>query len=176
MKLHKPAIISRSDGSVREAIAPTDPGHLELPIAGRAVCLVGVSRFSPYLRLHFWGSAVAGSTTGPDYTLQVGGPLRIVGRDREWSIAGDSSADPALLLLVDKTVERASASADGGLAVDFTDGYRLVVPPDDYEAWQLDGDDGTLYVSVAGGGLAIWDASTEREGLPQPAVREPQDA
>lgn len=31
-------------------------GGIELPISERSVSLVGVSRFSPLLRLHFWGS------------------------------------------------------------------------------------------------------------------------
>jgi hypothetical protein len=48
-----------------------------LPLSGRVVCLVAVSRFVPFLRLHFWGSGVPNSSTGPDYTLQIEGPMTI---------------------------------------------------------------------------------------------------
>jgi hypothetical protein len=66
--------------------------------------------------------------------------------------------DPTYLRLVDKSVRRAQALEGGGLEIDFSDGDRLTVPPGQYEAWQLDGDDGSSYVSVAGGGLAVWEA------------------
>ena len=131
-------------------------GDVELPIAGRSVSVVGISRFAPLLRLHFWPSG------DPDreYTLQIDGPLRIVSTTREWMIDPEAGPDPAYLLLVDKTVSRAIASHDGSLHVEFTDGDRMRVPPDQYEPWQLSGDDGTLIVSVAGGGLSIWSPTT----------------
>lgn len=123
------------------------------------MCAVAVSRFAPYLRLHFWGAGVPNSAPGPDYTLQISGPLRFVASDREWSIDPEAGPDPAYLRLVAKTVARALASDDGSLEVEFTDGDRLAVAPDVYEPWQLDGDDGSLVVSVAGGGLSAWDAT-----------------
>jgi hypothetical protein len=131
---------------------------MDLPIASRVVCSVEVSRFTPFLRLHFWGDA-PDSPPGPDYTLQIEGPLRISSADGEQSIDPTAAANPAYLRFVVKRVARAVASKDGGLDVAFTDGERLIIPPDDYEPWQLSGDDGSLIVSVAGGGLAVWPPS-----------------
>ena len=133
---------------------------MNLPIEGRVVCSVEVSGFVPFLRLHFWGTpGVPNSTTGPDYTLQIEGPLRIDVGGTVWNIVPESGADPAYLRLIDKKVARAIAAVDGGLDVVFTDGDRLVIPPHAYEPWQLSGDDESLVVSVAGGGLAVWDGS-----------------
>ena len=129
-------------------------GPVELPIAGRVVCTVAVSRFTPYLRLHFWGNA-PDSTTGPNYTLQIEGPFRLATAEREWNIDPEVGADPAYLRLVEKKVAHAVASDDGSLDLAFTDGDHLVIPADVYEPWQLSGDDGSLIVSVAGGGLAV---------------------
>jgi hypothetical protein len=146
-----------SNGVVREAKALLDLGPHELPIAGRVVCAVAVSRFVPFLRLHFWGAGVPDSTPGPDYTLEIEGPLRIITAEREWSIVPQAGPDRAYMLLVTKKVTRARAFDDGGLEVDFSDGDRLLVPPHEYEPWQLNGEDDSLFVSVAGGGLAVWD-------------------
>ena len=150
--------IIQSDGVVRESKVLRDPGPHELPLAGRVVCAVAVSRFVPFLRLHFWGEGVPDSTPGPDYTLEIEGPLRIVTAGREWSIVPQAGPDAAYLGLVSKTIGRAVAFDDGGLQVEFTDGDSLVVPPHEYEPWQLNGEDDSLFVSVAGGGLAVWDA------------------
>lgn len=152
------ASIVTYDGVVRDAKVRPDPGPHELPIAGRVVCSVAVSRFVPFLRLHFWGAGIPDSAPGPDYTLQVEGPLRIITPSTEWNIDPGAGPDPAYLLLVSKKVAHAFTSDDGGLAVDFTDGDRLIVPPHEYEPWQLNGEDDSLFVSVAGGGLAVWDA------------------
>jgi hypothetical protein len=137
---------------------------MELPIAGRAVCAVALSRFTPFLRLHFWGDA-PDSTAGPDYTLQVEGPLRMTTGEREWSIDQAAAAHPAYLRLVEKKVARAVASDDGRLDVMFTDGDHLIIPPDVYEPWQLSGDDGSLIVSVAG---AVSSCGVLRVTFPHP--------
>jgi hypothetical protein len=124
---------------------------------------VEVSRFTPFLRLHFWGTpGVPDSTTGPDYALQIEGPLRVVVGGTVWNIDPQTGADPVYLRLVDKKVSRAVAAIDGALDVVFTDDDRLIVPPYEFEPWQLSGDDGSLVVSVAGGGLAVWDGTADR--------------
>ena len=151
-------LLITSDGA-RKGTEITD-GQIDLPIADRVVCAVAVSRFTPYLRLHLWGANVPDSASGPDFTLQIEGPLRIVTKEREWTIDPESGPDPAYLRLVTKTISRATAWADGSLEVGFTDGDRLLVPPFEYEPWQLNGDDGSLVVSAAGGGLAVWSAAT----------------
>jgi hypothetical protein len=115
--------------------------------------MVAVSRWTPYLRLHFWGMH---PHPGPDFTLEIDGPFRFVSSGSESFIDPAVGPDAAYLLLVDKRVERAVASSDGGLELAFSDGDRLIIPPHRYEPWQLNGDDGYLVVSVAGGGLAIW--------------------
>jgi hypothetical protein len=152
------AALILSNAVVRQAKVLPNPGPHELPIAGRAVCAVAVSRFVPFLRLHFWGFGVPASTPGPDYTLEIDGPLQIITAERERTIDPQAGPDAAYLLLLSKTVAQAFASDEGGLAVDFTDGDKLVVPPHTYEAWQMNCEDDSLFVSVAGGGLAVWDA------------------
>ena len=154
----RPSLIRQSDGTVRESTVLGDPGHLALPIDDRVVCAVGVSRFDPFLRLEFWEDA-PDSAPGSHYTLAIGGPLRIVTATQEWSIDPRVGPDAAYLLLVTKKVARAFASDDGGLEVEFSDGDRLVVPPFEYEPWHLEGEDGSLFVSDAGGGLSVWDAN-----------------
>ncbi len=148
-------LLIAADGSIREGSDPTED-QIDLPIGGRAVSAVAVSRFVPFLRLHFWGREVSGS----DFELQIDGQLRIVASGRDRTIDPESGPDPAYLLLVDKTVSSAVANADGSLDVEFTDGDRLLVAPGQYEPWQLNGDDGTLVVSVAGGGLSVWEADS----------------
>lgn len=129
-----------------------EEGRLSLPITGRDVSLVAVSRWTPYLRLHFWGNP------GPDFTLEIEGPFRLVTSGTESLIDPQGGPDPAYLRFVDKSVQHAVASRDGGLEVAFRDGDRLLISPGPYEPWQLNGDDGYLVVSVAGGGLSIWSA------------------
>ena len=83
---------------------------------------------------------------------------------QEWRIDREAGQDPAYLSVVDKKVARAVASDNGELAIEFTDADHLIVSSDVYEPWQLNGDDGSLIVSVAGGGLAVWNASGDTSG------------
>ena len=76
------------------------------------------------------------------------------GAEREIDLGEE--ADPACLRLLGKTVSRAVAFEDGRLHIDFVGGDVLTVEPSAYEPWQLNGSDGSLVVSVAGGGLAVW--------------------
>lgn len=131
--------------------------EIDLPIANFAVSVVAVSRFLPFLRIHFYGhDGPNGQPNSPGFNLSVEGPMVIVTKSSAHRIDPTAGEDPAYLSLVTKTVLRAIASSDGGLVVTFTDGDRLEVPPFDYEPWQLAGDDGSLVVSVAGGGVAVW--------------------
>jgi hypothetical protein len=124
-------------------------GDVSLPINGRDVSQVAISRFTPFLRIHFWHP-------GPEFTLEIEGSFRLVSSGVESLIDPERGPDPTYLTLVDKTVAHAIARRDGGLEVTFSDGDRLIIPPDRYEPWQLNGNNGYLVVSVAGGGLAIW--------------------
>ena len=138
-------------------------GDINLPIANWNVSVVAVSRFLPFLRLPFHGhGGPDGRPNSPGYNLSVEGPMVIVANSSEHRVDPAAGEDPVYLSLVTKTVERATASSDGGLRIVFTDGDRLEVPPFQYEPWQLAGDDGSLVVSVAGGGLALWDPQSTR--------------
>jgi hypothetical protein len=130
----------------------------ELPIAGRNVSSLALSRFTPFLRLHFWGHEIDGSTPGPDFTFEIEGPFRLSSNTTTTEVDPETAIHPVVLDLMHKQVERALAFDDGTAVIEFVDGAVLTVPPDQYEAWQLNGDSGELFVSVAGGGLAIWGA------------------
>ena len=143
----------------------TSNGDIDLPIANWAVSVVAVSRFLPFLRLHFYGhDSPNGEPNSLGYNLSVEGPMVIVANSSEHRIDPAAGEDPAYLSLVTKTVLRATASRDGGLVIVFTDDDRLEVPQFQYEPWQLAGDDGSLVVSVAGGGLALWDPDPTKLG------------
>ncbi|OZF45426.1 hypothetical protein CH291_18230 [Rhodococcus sp. 14-1411-2a] len=73
---------------------------------------------------------------------------------------------PHTLLPEDSTVQRligrlvayAYASDDGGLLMEFADRASLVVPSNpDFEGWTVAAPEGFKAVSVAGGGLTVWD-------------------
>ena len=66
---------------------------------------------------------------------------------------------PQACVLFGKTILDAVGHKDGSLHLSFTDGCKLVVPPDqNYEAWDASADDGFLVVSIPGGGLTTWSA------------------
>jgi hypothetical protein len=132
---------------------------IELPIADREVWRVSVSRYVPYLRIEFLGEGISGSATGPDYSLIIDGPLRLMSKGRVVEVDPSTGPDPIYLGFVEKRVRRAIAGQDGSLTVEFADGDVLSVAPDRYEPWQLEPlkGDGMMIVSVAGGGLATWD-------------------
>lgn len=57
-----------------------------------------------------------------------------------------------------RQVVRAYASGDGDLRIEFADRASPVVPFDpDFEAWTVAAPEGFKAVSVAGGGLTVWD-------------------
>src|SRR5919198_1404718 len=126
---------------------------MELPLRGRTVSEVAWSVGGLWLR--FWGGGVAGATTGPDFGLHIEGSFRLVGP--ESVTEGDPRTPETWWFgLVKRRVSEADAFDDGALVVRFDDGDRLEIPPREFEAWQLEGNDGELVVSVAGGGLAAW--------------------
>jgi len=57
-----------------------------------------------------------------------------------------------------RQVTLAHASEDGDLRIEFADRTSLVVPFDpDFEAWTVAAPQGFKAVSLAGGGLTVWD-------------------
>jgi hypothetical protein len=133
-------------------------GPLDLPVAGRPVSAVSISQFAPRLRLLFSGDG-SDSISGTGYRLQIAGRVRITTAPNEWGVDPEEEPDPAYLRPVAKKVARAVASDDGSLDVAFTDEDHLIIPAAVYEPWQLNGEEGSLIVSVAGGGLAVWKPS-----------------
>ncbi|WP_394855448.1 DUF6188 family protein [Rhodococcus cercidiphylli] len=68
------------------------------------------------------------------------------------------SEDSTVQRLIGRLVAYACASDDGGLLMEFADRASLVVPFDpDFEAWTVAAPEGFKAVSVAGGGLTVWD-------------------
>lgn len=153
-----PSIIDQ-DGARLGRVPKED---IDLPIANWAVSVVELSRL-PFLRLRFAAQDSPDQEEKQGYTLAVEGSMLIVVNGTEHWIDPPPGGDPAYFALALKTVLSAVASQDGGLVVVFTDGDRLEVPRDDhYEPWQLAGDDGSLVVSSAGGGLAVWGADPRK--------------
>lgn len=133
-----------------------------MPLSGRPVDRVDVSRLVPKLRLEFWNhghGAEKDRSPGPlEYHLIIEGPFTLASSDGSVNVDPETGPDPTYLRLVDKTVLRARAFGDGGLRVEFVDGDVLSVSPHRHEPWQLEPVDGAgmRVVSVAGGGLAVW--------------------
>ncbi|UIJ33958.1 DUF6188 family protein [Allobranchiibius sp. GilTou73] len=87
--------------------------------------------------------------------------LKLTRPDREVAVldARDLDSEQGLLdVLLGRAVDQATADeVTGSLAVIFANGVRLDVAADpDYEAWSLVGRDGSLVVSLPGGGLSRW--------------------
>jgi hypothetical protein len=85
------------------------------------------------------------------------------GQDEAWVSAG--IGDDVMTELVEREapVQRAVASADSMLRIDFEGGVSVVSPPaHDAEAWEVRGPGHVLVVALPGGGEpAIWDSSSE---------------
>jgi hypothetical protein len=58
-------------------------------------------------------------------------------------------------------VDELTATSDGVLRLQTQRGTIKIVPPGEYEAWELDGEDSTLSVFAvgAGGSLAVWETA-----------------
>lgn len=132
-----------------------------LPIVGRRVAKVSFAYVVPYLTLDLPAWTAEGESERPDYVLQIDGGLRFTDSGAEHEVEPEGEPDAVCLLLLRKTVSRALAFDDGKLHVEFEDGDVLTVEPSPYEPWQVNGSDGSLVVSVAGGGLAVWGPSGE---------------
>lgn len=127
---------------------------MDLPLKGRAAELVTFSPFSLWVR--FPDPAAPDTSPGTDYVLRIDGPFRLVQPAATIEVDPEAGANAVYLGLLQRVVHEAIAAEDGSLAIAFADGDRLEIPSDVYEPWQLTGKGQTL-VSVAGGGLALWD-------------------
>jgi hypothetical protein len=121
---------------------------MNLPLGEREVSRIAFTAGS--LWLEFWGQ--------PDYFLHLEGVFRLIYPTKAVLIDPAAGPSEAYLSLVAARVSTSKASDDGSLDIVFADGRRLEVSPAAYEPWQLTAPDGFEVVSVAGGGLAVWDA------------------
>jgi hypothetical protein len=124
----------------------------DLPIAGRVVNEVAWTSGGLWLR--FWFPRT-------EYGLHIEGEFRVV----TGGVARHN--DPrtpheSWFGLCNRTIRTAEAADDGALTIRFMDGGELLIAPGRYEPWRLEGEDGELFVSVAGGGLAIWERQTPK--------------
>lgn len=96
-------------------------------------------------------------------------------QDEAWVSAGIGDDVMTELVVREARVERAVATDESTLQIDFDGGVSVVSPPaDDAEAWEVRGPGHVLVVALPGGGEpAIWDSSSEirviRPGDPLPA-------
>jgi hypothetical protein len=125
-----------------------------LPIVGRRIDEVGYGVGGLWLRFFL---------PGDEYGLHIEGPFQLVASGATMEL--DPRA-PAMVWfsLAGRVVEAAEAKAEGSLQIRFSDGSQLNVPSHRYEAWQLEGPDGELFVSVAGGGFAVWTRNPRSPG------------
>jgi hypothetical protein len=119
----------------------------ELPIVGRTIDEVGYGIGGLWLR--FW------MPVSSEYGLHIEGPFSLIA-DGATVQLDPKAPDLVWFSLVGRTVDAAEADLQGSLQIRFSGGSQLNVPSYRYEAWQLEGPDGLLFVSVAGGGLAVW--------------------
>jgi hypothetical protein len=121
---------------------------MDMPLVGRVVSRVAFTHGN--LWLEFWGS--------PDYTLHIEQQFSLTSGRHAVTVDPQQGPNPAYLGLIGRSVATAAATDDGALVLTFGDGARIDIAPGLYEPWQLTADDGFEVVSVAGGGLAVWDS------------------
>jgi hypothetical protein len=125
-------------------MSTAEPDDLIRSLIGRRVIRVEV------------GSGVhLGLDGAPQYTVTVECPLSITGLEgvRE---PIEPRVVERLTELVPATVQ-AIAVQSGTLRIGLGDGVEIVVAPTDmYEAWLINGSEGSLVVCLPGGGLSWW--------------------
>jgi hypothetical protein len=88
--------------------------------------------------------------------LYIDGPATVVLGGAATQVEPEASPNPVVLKLLAKAVNRAWASDDGRLEIEFSDGDVLRIEPGHLEARQICGEDGLRLVSAAGGRLDEW--------------------
>ncbi|HEX2756475.1 MAG TPA: DUF6188 family protein [Candidatus Limnocylindrales bacterium] len=122
----------------------------ELPLAGRIVSAMAFSRAGYPQRLEFW----ADGNDRPQHLLVIEGDVQLRAGTTSWK---GHPNEPEMLALLSQRVQSASANATGDLIISFESGDVLEVDAGAYESWQFEDGAGGSAVSVAGGGLAVWD-------------------
>ena len=89
--------------------------------------------------------------------LVVEGPFRIAGSVGEVSIdPADSGTFVSVLPILRQRITSVGIEPDSTLLLTATGGFRLVVPPGEFEAWSMVGWDKSRVICMPGGSLAIW--------------------
>lgn len=128
--------------------------------------LVGVRlawiKIGQYIWLEFWSETACNSIL-IEVEFVVSRP------DTSVRVTNEAVQLAPLLELYDQQVLEASADEDSGqLAIDFTNGVRITVDPDQHvEAWSFLFERGGRIVCTPGGELVIWD-SDPGESAEQP--------
>lgn len=121
---------------------------MDIPLVGQAIVSLEFG-FSLALRTNY------------DYELRIESTFRLdePGSGGFGGVPDASLSENAVVMRLEgRQVVRANASDDGDLRIEFADRASFVVPFDpDFEAWTVAAPDGFKAVSVAGGGLAVWD-------------------
>ena len=125
-------------------MSTAEPDGLIRSLVGRRVIRVEV------------GSGVhLGLDGAPQYTITVECPLLITGLEGAREPIEPQVVE-RLTELVPATVQ-AIAVQSGTLSIGLAGAVEIVVTPTDmYEAWQVNGNDGSLLVCLPGGGLSWW--------------------
>lgn len=100
---------------------------------------------------------------GRDIYLVISGPFTLIVGDI--AVSHEPASDGGLAAakaLAGRIISKAALEADGTLTLDLEGTALRAAAGADYEAWELRGFDGSLFVSLPGGGIAAWDASTVR--------------
>ena len=118
-----------------------------IPLAGEKVtrCLVDYSFTLEILEQNY---SVA-------ICLEAEFVLKISDRIYNLSPANPTELGTALTML-HKNIKHAEAFKNGRLEITFEDDISLSLEPDNYEAWQVTSHDGSMIISLPGGGLAIF--------------------
>lgn len=133
---------------LQKAIEHAD--HWLLSLTGKEVSLLLID--------YAFGLTFVGDGEADSAHLRIGGTFKFVDADTTLELDPEQTMSlyPALSLSR-KTVEVAIAEKSGTLRIDFTDGVKLSVEArEKYEAWELSGMGGLLFVSMPSGGLAFW--------------------
>jgi Family of unknown function (DUF6188) len=121
-----------------------------MDLIGRRIESAAVSDVSPYVVLDL----PARVTQDADAALQIDGPVSLTFADGQVVVDPEVGPNEPFIRLVGKTVATFDARDDGGLVLTFADGDAVAIAPFQYEPWQLVASDGSMLISVAGGGLA----------------------
>lgn len=130
--------------------------HGKTPEANPIGGLVGLKVLTSY----FQGSVTIDIGDESQYILYVESAFDFYDGKNSYRIKG-TPYDEAMLrmrVLNGKFILDACAGEDGGISIGFEDSCKLTCEADEnFEAWRILGPHGFRVVSVASGGLMIWD-------------------